>query len=458
MCGVVGAWSSRPTLLLEEIYLGLYALQHRGQEAAGVAWIDNEGSAQCLKGNGLVHQIFDHQHLGDTSCRAAIGHVRYSTTGGTGLVNAQPLAASSSAHGGFAVAHNGNLTNGDQLKQILENRGAIFQSRTDTEVLLHLMTHQAHKPFLDALTDALKRMRGAFSLTIIHQDRLIAARDPWGFRPLVLGKRDDIYYVASESCVFDLLGATLIRDIEPGEILIIDDSGLKSIQIPVVSKRRYRCAFEYVYFARPDSVIDGISVYHSRRSMGHELAKCNGCPKASLVSGLPDSGTIAALGYAAEAQIPYEAAIVRNRYSGRTFIEPTQRVRELGVLKKLNPIKSLLKSQELVVVDDSIVRGTTSRKVADLLRHCGASGVHFRVSSPPVCFPCYYGIDTPSREGLIAAQMNIDEIAPALGVDSLQYLSQEALVRSIGLPTNELCTACFDGHYMEEEHHDVLDL
>lgn len=459
MCGIIGAFSPKPLPLLEDMYLGLYALQHRGQEAAGVAWTDGSGEIRSVKRNGLVHVALDQAELSTILCKSAIGHVRYSTAGGSGLNNAQPLTASSSSRGSFAVAHNGNLTNANELKTMLESRGALFHSSSDTEVLLHLISHQPHKPFVDALTEALRRMQGAFSLVLLNEDRLIAVRDPWAFRPLILGRRDDIYYVTSETCALDLLGAEPIRDLQPGEILIIDDDGLHSMKIPCNAKHCWHCAFEYVYFARPDSVIDGISVYESRKRMGHELAKlCPNCP-GDLVTGLPDSGTIAALGYAEESGVRYESAIVRNRYSGRTFIEPTQRVRELGVLKKLNPMRSLIRGKNLMVVDDSIVRGTTSIKVAQLLRdHCGAKAVHMCVSSPPVAFPCYYGIDTPSREGLIAARLSGQQLCKFLGFDSLTYLTKDALIRSIGLPPHQLCTACFDGNYMEEEEYEQSDL
>lgn len=451
MCGIIGAFSSRGAHLLEEIYLGLYALQHRGQEAAGVAWSDEAGQVLCRRGNGLVHLALSQTELAQVTSQAAIGHVRYATTGGTGLANAQPLAASSSVHGSFAVAHNGNLTNTDELKRQMEHGGAIFQSRTDTEVVLHLISHQPDVPFADAVQRSCTKLRGAFSLVIVHENRLIAVRDPWGFRPLALGERDGVFYVASESCAFDLLGAHFIRDLDPGEILLIDSTGLHSSKLPLTPARHYHCAFEYVYFARPDSVIDGVSVYESRIRMGRELAKTNGCPTDAVVTGLPDSGTIAALGYAAESGHAYQAAIVRNRYSGRTFIEPTPRVRELGVQKKLNPIRSLIEGRQLVAIDDSVVRGTTSRKVCALLRRCGARGIHLRISSPPVCYPCFYGIDTPSRDDLVAAQKSVPAMASQFGCDSLQYLTKEALIRSIGKPACELCTACFDGHYMEED-------
>lgn len=465
MCGVIGAFSRTSRHLPEDIFLGLYALQHRGQEAAGIAWTSENGEVVCRKNPGLVHVALDQAQISSISCNSAIGHVRYATAGGSARSNIQPLKANTLARGSFAVVHNGNLPDANNLRTMLEGRGALFQSNSDTEVLLHLISHQPNRPFLDALTQALRRIRGAYSFLLLYDNKLIAARDPWGFRPLVLGVRDDITYVASESCAFDLLGAEMVRDVEPGEILVIDENGCQSYKIPVKAKRKYMCAFEYVYFARPDSIINGISVYDTRKKMGRYLAKacteCSRCKdlKNPLVTGLPDSGTIAALGFSEESGIPYESAIIRNRYSGRTFIEPTQRVRELGVLKKLNPIKELIKDRDIFVIDDSIVRGTTSIKVAQLLRNaCHACGVHMRISSPPVAFPCYYGIDTPSRKDLVAARLSGENLRNFLGVDSLVYLSKKDLIDSIGLPGDELCTACFDGNYMEEDDYEQFDL
>ena len=457
MCGIVGAFSPSRATLAEDIYLGLYALQHRGQEAAGIAWTNEDGGIVCRKGPGLVHAALDQAEMSRVTCRSAVGHVRYATAGGSAACNIQPLTANTLARGSFAVAHNGNLPDAPAQRRVLERSGALFQSSSDTELILHLISHQPERPFPEALMQALGQVKGAYSLVFLHDDKLIAARDPWGFRPLALGRRGDITYVASESCAFDLLGAQMIRDLEPGEIVVIDESGCRSYMLPYASERKYHCAFEYVYFARPDSVIDGVSVYEARKNMGRALARS--CMSAlcgssaltrPLVTGLPDSGTIAALGFSEESGLPYESAIVRNRYSGRTFIEPTQRVRELGVLKKLNPMRQLIQGRDLIVIDDSIVRGTTSLKVARLLReHCGAKGVHMCVSSPPVAYPCFYGIDTPSRKELIAAQLHGDALRERLGVDSLFYLSREELVASVGMEERHLCTACFDGKYME---------
>ncbi|QTX32962.1 amidophosphoribosyltransferase [Aminithiophilus ramosus] len=458
MCGVFGAYSPRPEPLLEDVYLGLYALQHRGQESAGVAWINGDGMAKTVKGMGLVHDALNQHELSQQETRVAIGHVRYSTAGGSLAANAQPLVATY-ARGPVGIAHNGNLTNGKAIAQYLESRGAIFQSTTDTEVIIHLMAHQAHKPPLEALIGALRRLVGAYSLAVLLEDRLVAARDPWGFRPLVLGKRGDVTYIASESCALDIVGAELIRDVEPGEIVVVDEKGIRSLRIPVEPKRHFGCAFEYVYFARPDSIIDGRSVYAVRKELGRLLAKGSPCPGANLVTGMPDSGTLAAMGYAEESSIAYEKAIVRNRYVGRTFIQPTQRVRDLGVRIKLNPVPHLMEGKDVVVVDDSIVRGTTAQRIVTLMRGCGARNVHLRIASPPVRFPCYYGIDTPVSEELAAARMDIEGLERQVGACSLAYLREEDLFEAIGRGRNDVCTACFSGHYLEgkEIDHD-LDL
>lgn len=448
MCGVFGAYSPGGQKVLEEVYLGLFALQHRGQESAGVAWVNSEGRVSSSKGEGLVHLALDQEELSAEKTSCAIGHVRYSTAGGPGLENAQPLTASTSKRC-LAVAHNGNLTNSEGIKLFLENRGAIFHSTTDTEVILHLMAHQPHKQPIDALIDSLTRLRGAYSLVMIIGREMVAARDPWGFRPLVIGKREDVFYVASETCALNLVGAEAVREVEPGEVVIFGPDGMNSIPVPVDVKRRYLCAFEFVYFARPDSVISGKSVYEARRELGRRLALRSPCAGTDLVTGIPDSGTIAALGFAEKSGIPYEQTVIRNRYVGRTFIEPTRRVRELGVKIKLNPISEVLSGKSVVAVDDSIVRGTTCQRMISLIKACGASQVHLRISSPPVRFPCYYGIDTPSRMELAAARMNLKQLEREVGADSLDYITEEDLVEAIGLPAREVCTACFSGEYME---------
>ena len=454
MCGVFGAYSQSGTAVLEDIYLGLCALQHRGQLSAGVAWIDG-GSVHIKKGLGLVHEALSQSELAKIGTHTAIGHVRYATAGGTRPENSQPLGANY-AQGPIAIAHNGNLTNAVALSSYLANRGAIFQTSCDTETIIQLMAHQPGTVQLEALETALAKIKGAYSLTVLLNDCLIAARDPWGFRPLVLGRRDDTYFVASESCALDIIGAELIRDVEPGEILVIDRRGIISRKLPKQAQRHHRCAFEYVYFARPDSVIDGRSVYGARKKLGACLAECGGCPANAVVAGMPDSGTLAARGLAGAAGVDFESGVVRNRYVGRTFIQPTQRVRDAGVKIKLNPQPGIFDGKEAVIVDDSLVRGTTAGRIVSMIRESGAEKVHMRIASPPVCYPCYYGIDTPSSEELVAAQMDIPELCEKIGADTLRYISCEALCEAIGLPRTELCTACFDGNYLEEEDDQTL--
>lgn len=449
MCGVFGAYSQSGSAVLEDIYLGLCALQHRGQLSAGVAWIDG-GSVHIKKGLGLVHEALSQSELAQVEAHTAIGHVRYATAGGTRPEDSQPLGANY-AQGPIAIAHNGNLTNAVALSSYLANRGAIFQTSCDTETIIQLMAHQPGTVQLEALETALSKIKGAYSLAVLLNDCLIAARDPWGFRPLVLGRRDDTYFIASESCALDIIGAELVRDVEPGEILVIDRRGIISRKLPKEAQRHHHCSFEYVYFARPDSVIDGRSVYSARKRLGSCLAKSCGCPREAVVAGMPDSGTLAALGLAEEAGMDFEAGVVRNRYVGRTFIQPTQRVREAGVKIKLNPQPGIFDGKEAVIVDDSLVRGTTAGRIISMIRESGAERVHMRIASPPVRYPCYYGIDTPSSEELIAAQMDIPELCEKIGADSLRYISCEELCEAIGLPRGELCTACFDGNYLEEE-------
>ena len=449
MCGVFGAYSQSGSAVLEDIYLGLCALQHRGQLSAGVAWIDG-GSVHIKKGLGLVHEALSQSELAQVEAHTAIGHVRYATAGGTRPEDSQPLGANY-AQGPIAIAHNGNLTNAVALSSYLANRGAIFQTSCDTETIIQLMAHQPGTVQLEALETALSKIKGAYSLAVLLNDCLIAARDPWGFRPLVLGRRDDTYFVASESCALDIIGAEIVRDVEPGEILVIDRRGIISRKLPKEAQRHHHCSFEYVYFARPDSVIDGRSVYSARKRLGSCLAKSCGCPREAVVAGMPDSGTLAALGLAEEAGMDFEAGVVRNRYVGRTFIQPTQRVREAGVKIKLNPQPGIFDGKEAVIVDDSLVRGTTAGRIISMIRESGAERVHMRIASPPVRYPCYYGIDTPSSEELIAAQMDIPELCEKIGADSLRYISCDELCEAIGLPRGELCTACFDGNYLEEE-------
>lgn len=456
MCGVFGAYSMDGSSVLEDVYLGLCALQHRGQLSAGVAWIE-DGTVNIKKGMGLVHEALNQSCLSRIYADTAIGHVRYATAGGTRIEDSQPIGANYS-QGPVAIAHNGNLTNAQGLGGYLQNRGAIFHTSSDTETILQLMAHQPGVVQLEALERSLSKIQGAYSLAVLFDGCLIAARDPWGFRPLIIGRKDEIVYVASESCALDILGAEIVRDVEPGEILVIDKRGMISRKLPVKTERRCHCSFEYVYFARPDSVIDGRSVYRARKELGVKLAG-SGASSNSVVTGMPDSGTLAALGFAQKTSLPFEIGIVRNRYVGRTFIQPTQLVRDIGVKIKLNPQQTVFKEKEAVVVDDSLVRGTTARRIVSMIRESGAEKVHMRIASPPVCFPCYYGIDTPSSDELAAAQMDIPSLCRKIGADSLEYLTCEQLREAIGLSSSELCTACFDGNYLENgEYPDLLEV
>ncbi len=456
MCGVFGAYSMNGTPVLEDVYLGLCALQHRGQLSAGVAWIDN-GTVNIKKGMGLVHEALDQNSMSQINAYTAIGHVRYATAGSTRIEDCQPIGANYS-QGPVAIAHNGNLTNAQGLSSYLENKGAIFHTSSDTETILQLMANQPGLVQLEALERSLAKIQGAYSLAVLFEGCLIAARDPWGFRPLIIGQKDETIYIASESCALDILGADIVRDVDPGELLVIDKRGIISRKLPVKPKRRCRCSFEYVYFARPDSVIDGRSVYSARKQLGAGLAG-TGSPENSVVTGMPDSGTISALGFSQKAGLPFEMGIVRNRYVGRTFIQPTQLVRDIGVKIKLNPQRTAFRGKEAIVVDDSLVRGTTAGRVVSMIRESGAEKVHLRIASPPVCFPCYYGIDTPSSDELAAAQMDIPALCKKIGADSLEYLTCQQLTEAIGLPSSELCTACFDGSYLEnEDYSDLLEV
>lgn len=447
MSGIFGAYSAAGKTVLEEVYLGLYALQHRGQESAGIAW-NCGGHVASARGMGLLHNAIDQRQLSQEHAPCAIGHVRYVPIESSQLHNVLPICANYS-RGPVAIAHDGLITNRDELARHLESRGAIFQSTTNSETILHMMAQKSHMEPIDALVDALKKLEGSYAITVLLEDALVAARDPYGFKPLVIGEKDGNYYAASESCALDIVGARLLRDVEPGEIVVINSRGMKSLRV------RHekcgvcmRCSFEYVYTARPDSIIDGRSVYEARKEMGRRLARKGTCPKADLVAGMPDSGTISAIGYAQASAIPFEMAVVRNRYVGRTFIQPTQKVRELGVKIKLNPIAGLFKDKRAVIVDDSIVRGTTAERIVSMIRNCGAGEVHLRIASPPVLHPCRYGIDTRKQESLAAVRMTLDELRVKVGADSLDYLTEEDLIAAIGLPENKLCTACFSGKYL----------
>jgi len=443
-CGVFGVYNHPDAAALT--YFGLYALQHRGQESAGI--VTTSGSKSKFKlhrGMGLVSQVFNENTLKELNGSRAVGHVRYSTTGSSNLVNAQPLVVDC-ARGQLAVAHNGNLVNAGVLREELENDGAIFQTTSDTEIILHLMAKPEGKGRDNSLIHALTRIQGAFSLVIMGENELIGVRDSFGFRPLSIGKLGDAWILSSETCAFDLISAKFIRDVEPGEIVIIDENGLRSLKPYVEVAHKSLCVFEYVYFARPDSNMAGVNVASARTRMGVELAKLHPV-EADLVMPVPDSGNYAALGYSEQSGIPYSHAFVRNHYIGRTFLQPSQLIRDFGVRVKLNLIKEAVKGKSVVVVDDSIVRGTTARTRVVNLREAGAKEVHIRISCPPHLFPCYYGIDFPDRKDLIANQMTQEEIKSYLGADSLGYLDVASMVRAVGMEENQFCLACFTGNY-----------
>ena len=439
-CGVFGIFA--PGLNVARLtYYGLYALQHRGQESAGIA-VYNGRNIDLHKGMGLVSEVFSDRIIDSLNGKMAIGHVRYSTTGSSLLANAQPLVVHYQ-QGMMALAHNGNLTNDAELREELGKGGAVFQTTVDSEVIINLIARYRRGTLEDAVTKTMIDIKGAYALVILAEDKLVGVRDPYGVRPLCVGRLGDSYCLASESCALDTIGAEFVRDVEPGEIVTIDEEGLHSRRgLPQVQPAG--CSFEYIYFARPDSVLDELDVTESRRRMGKELAK--ECPlEADLVVPVPDSGTSAALGYATSSGIPFEQGLLKNRYVGRTFIQPSQEMREIAVRLKLNPNKRVLRGKRVILVDDSIVRGTTSLKLVEMVRHAGAQEVHLLISSPPVLYPCYYGIDTAEREKLIATQLDVGGIRKFVGADSLHYLSQEGLSRALGgKPT---CLACFNGQY-----------
>lgn len=439
-CGVFGIHSHSEAA--RHTYLGLYALQHRGQESAGIVTSDGSQLLQ-ERGMGYVAEVFSNGKLDHLTGESAIGHVRYSTTGQSMLANAQPIV-SESWRGPVALAHNGNIVNCQQLQQGLEEEGAIFQSTTDTEVMLHLLARSPEEDLGRALLEMLTAVRGAYSMLLQTPRRIYAIRDPYGVRPLCLGRLDDAYVVASETCAFDLIGADYLRDISPGEILCIEDGQLQSAY-QASSGRHAFCIFEHVYFSRPDSRVFERSVHHSRYMMGKKLAH-ESPAEADLVVPVPDSGVTAALGFADESGVPFQVALIRNHYVGRTFIEPTQSIRHFGVKIKLNPVRELLEGKRVVLVDDSIVRGTTSRKIVEMVRSAGAREVHLRISSPPTVSPCYYGIDTPTHGELIGANKTLDEISAFVGADSLAYLSLEGMRAAVSAQEN-FCSACFDEVY-----------
>jgi amidophosphoribosyltransferase len=440
-CAVVGVYGHKEAANIA--YLSLYALQHRGQESSGIVASDGEQFHQ-EKAMGLVADVFTKERLKRLVGRAAIGHNRYSTAGSSDLKNAQPIVINF-AFGNLALAHNGNLINAQMIRNELEAYGAIFQSTTDSEVIVHLIAHSRANTLLDRVIDALKQVRGAFSITLLTDEGLIAARDPYGFRPLCLGRIKDAWVVASETCAFDLVAAETVRDIEPGELILIDDKGLQSFY-PFPKAKPAMCIFEHIYFARPDSKIYGHTVYTTRKALGRQLAKESYVP-ADIVIPVPDSGVPAALGFAEGSNIPFENGLIRNHYVGRTFIEPEQRIRHFGVKVKLNAVKEVLEGKRVIVVDDSIVRGTTSRKIVKMIRHAGAKEVHMRISSPPVISPCFYGIDTPSKLELIGASHRVEEIRKYITADSLAYLSLEGMLAASPGSSERYCNACFTENY-----------
>lgn len=452
-CGVFGIWNHPEAARLT--YLGLYAMQHRGQESAGIVSLEIKGEAQTHhihKELGLVADVFKESNLAELKGQASIGHVRYSTTGNNLIVNAQPLT-SNLLTGPVAVAHNGNILNATELRGVLQSEGSIFQGTNDTEILLHLLARNSSNHLRSALLQSLPKLDGAYSLVILAHDRIIAARDPLGFRPLVLGKintgSQTSYVVASESCAFDLIGAEFIREIEPGEI--VDISANEIVSEKIVSKnpsnkKSAQCVFEHVYFARPDSVVFGKSVYGSRKKMGEQLA-AESFQDADVVIPVPDSGVPAAIGYSQKSGIPFEFGIIRNHYVGRTFIQPGQSVRDFGVKVKLNPQPEVLKGKKVIVIDDSLVRGTTSQKIINLIRQAGAKEVHLRIASPPTTGPCYYGVNTPQKSQLIASHQSVEDIRKFIGADSLAYLSEAGMWTAMQAGPETFCAACFNGHY-----------
>ncbi|MCL2383117.1 MAG: amidophosphoribosyltransferase [Oscillospiraceae bacterium] len=449
-CGVFGIFNNDEDILKtsEIIYFGLFALQHRGQESAGIA-IHNESKIKCHKGMGLLPNVFDESILNSLKGNIGIGHVKYSMSGENCLENTQPISTKNIA-GNIAVAYNGNLINAGDLRMDLEKMGFIFQTTTDAEVIIALLSVEMAKNdnIEEALTEVMGNIQGAYAVTIMTKDKLIAVRDPLGMRPITVGKLRNSYIVASETCAFDLVGAEFIKDVEPGEIVIIDKDGIKSVQA-IKEEKTAACIFEFIYFARPDSVIDGANVYDARFEAGRLLAQeCK--IDADIVIGVPDSGLPSAQGYAMELGLPYSEGFIKNRYIGRTFIQPSQFMRERSVSLKLNPLKKLINGKRVVMLDDSIVRGTTSKKIVDILRKAGAKEIHFLVASPPIRCCCYFGIDTPHRKHLIADTHSVEEIKETLGVDSLHYISLEKLIQTpVGAKLN-FCTACFDGSYPME--------
>ena len=440
-CGVVGVYGHPEAANL--VYLGLYALQHRGQESAGIV-ASTHSKMRLEVGMGLVADVFDPIRILKLPGPLAIGHNRYSTAGKSELVNAQPCMINYSA-GSLALAHNGNLVNAQTIRKDLGGKGAIFQSTNDSEVIVHLMAQSKAETFLDRAAEALKQVSGAYSLVLMTKTELLAARDPHGFRPLCLGKLDGSYIVASETCVMDLIEAEFIREIEPGELILINDQGIQSF-FPFNKAETKHCVFEHIYFARPDSFMFGEHVYTARKKMGRAMAQKSPAD-VDIVVPVPDSGVVSAMGFAEESGIPFEMGLIRNHYVGRTFIEPQSQIRHFGVKLKLNAVKKIIAGKRVAIVDDSIVRGTTARKIVKMLRDVGAKEVHLRISAPPILHSCFYGIDTPTKEELIAHTHNLEETRQYLAADSLAYLSLEKMMEVLENGKKKFCSACFDGNY-----------
>ncbi len=442
-CGVFGIFGVPNAASLS--YYGLHALQHRGQEGCGIVSVDADGRFHRVRGAGLVTEVFNGDKLSGLAGETAIGHVRYSTSGGSVSENIQPFLFRHNT-GDFALAHNGNLVNSAQLRSYLENKGSLFQSTSDSEILAHLIKkeNRCHdRPRIYAIIDALNMLEGAFAFLIMTANRIYACRDKYGLRPLSIGRLGDGYVVSSETCAFDVLGAKFLRDVEPGEIVTIDAHGLRSRDYSQY-KRRQMCSMEYIYFARPDSDIEGCNVHAFRKETGRLLWQ-EAPADADIVVGVPDSSLSAAMGYAEASGLPYEMGLIKNKYIGRTFIQPTQELREKGVRMKLSAVRTIVRDKRVVLIDDSIVRGTTSRRIVAMLRDAGASAVHVRIASPPMMSPCFYGVDTSTYDELISAHKSVEEVRCEIGCDSLRFLSPEALLRAGG--RSELCMACFTGNY-----------
>jgi amidophosphoribosyltransferase len=426
-------------------FFALFALQHRGQESAGIA-VDDDGHLTAIKDMGLVSQVFKEQTLKSLSGQAAIGHVRYSTTGSTRWANAQPVCLNRNGHT-LALAHNGNIVNTAELREIMGLQGIKLTSTSDSELLAALIATNPAEDIRDAVAESMPKIKGAFSVVLLSQGTVVGFRDPWGVRPLCVGKLEDEHYVlASESCALDILGAKFLQEIEPGQMAVITDGKLELRQVVEPKKRQGFCIFEYIYFARPDSVINGINVSQARNRMGEELAR-ESLVEADMVIPIPDTGTPAAIGFARASGVPYGEGLIKNRYVGRTFIQPDQNLRQHGIRIKLNPLSEAIKGKSLVVVDDSIVRGNTTRKLVRMLYDAGATEVHLRISSPPITHSCFYGIDTATNTELIASEKTVEEIRKQVGADSLEYISLAGLQRALGRPAENYCRACFTGNY-----------